>query len=637
MNPLAGFSFADFHFLRPEMFFALVPLAILLILLWYKRPAQGNWHGVIAPHLLQHLLQDKTTQPSRWPLYLLSGIWFISVIALAGPTWQKLPQAAQKKVSSQVIVMDLSLSMYSQDVSPSRLARAKHKLSDILKRSKEGLTGLVVYAGTAHVVTPLTDDTRTILSMVESLAPDIMPTPGSDPIAAVSEAIDVLKKGGMQEGHIILLTDDLPNNFTKAVSKLVKQRPIYVSLFAIGTPDGAPITLPNGNYVKDASGAIVIPKVNQHDMRSAAANLGGRFSSLTYSDADINNLLAVQDGLLNQEVKDTQRDFDTWDDAGHWLVILLLPFIALSYRRGWLGSIAAVGVVSAGLFAPQHAAAGFWDNLWSTPDQQGATAWEQKQYGDAATHFQDSKWKASALYKNKKYAEAEQEFAKHDDAQSHFNRGNALAKQQKLPDAIKAYETALEKKPDFKDAKDNLELLKNLQQQQEQQQNGNDQNNQDNQNDQQSDPQSDPQNNEKNDSKQSDQSDESSQDQNKDQAQNKPSEQDSEQNSQQDSEQDSEQQNSEQQSDQSESDKQNEQEQTQNNADNAQPESPQEEQEQSASATPSQADEPLSPEDQQALQQWLERVPDEPGGLLRRKFKLESQLRNRRNLDQQPW
>ncbi|MDX1695356.1 MAG: VWA domain-containing protein [Ketobacteraceae bacterium] len=621
---------AQFHFLRPEWFLALVPVVALIILLWNRRSAYGSWQQVIAPHLLQHLLEGSGQTKNRAPLIFLLIAWILAVIALAGPTWKKLPQAVQKKVNAQVIVLDLSLSMYAQDVSPSRLERARFKLSDILKRSNEGLTGLVVFAGTPHVVTPLTDDTRTILSMVDSLSPDIMPIPGSDPAAAVIKAREVLEQGGMYQGHIILLTDDLPANFADEVRKEINPADTPVSIFAIGTSEGSPISLPGGNFIKDSAGSIVVAKVNEGTMKTAARQLGGRFTTLTYSDEDIDYLLGLKANLLDQEMKETERDFDTWDEMGYWLVFLLLPLAAAGYRKGWLGGLLLPLVAGAALYAPQQAHASLWEDLWQTPDQQGQQAWRKEQYQSAAEKFEDPMWKGSALYRSEKYEEAAEEFARLDTADSHYNRGNALARQQKIQEAIEAYETALEKDPDMEDAKKNLELLKQMQQEQEQQQ-GDQKNNQGDQESEQEDAGE----------NQSDESEKPSGDQ-QDQNQ-QGEEQPSESGEESDQQQKSGQQNQQEQDEQQEGQDPRQQDDTEPPDETQQQPLPDEE---SPEGEEQQAPRPIAPrlqeskesaEDQQALQQWLERVPDEPGGLLRRKFKMESKLRNQNDMESQAW
>ena len=631
MNQLLS-DMAQFHFLRPEWFAALLPVVLLIILLWNRRSAYGSWQQVIAPHLLRHLLEGSGQRKKRGPVILLLIAWVVTVFALAGPTWNKLPQAVQKKVNAQIIVMDLSLSMFAQDVSPSRLERARYKLSDILRRSKEGLTGLVVFAGTPHVVTPLTDDTRTILSMVDSLSPDIMPIPGSDPAAAVIKAKEVLQQGGMYQGHIILLTDDLPADFLDEVKGELNRADTPVSIFAIGTNEGSPISLPGGSFVKDESGSIVVAKVNENAMKTAARQLGGRFTTLTYSDEDIDYLLDFKATLLDQEMKETERDFDTWDEMGHWLVVLLLPLAAAGYRKGWLGSLLLPVVAVSTLGMAEPAQANLWDDLWQTPDQQGQQAWRGEQYDNAAEKFADPQWKGSAYYRSENYEQAETEFAKSDTADAHYNRGNALARQQKIEEAMAAYETALEKNPDLEDAKKNLELLKQLQEQQKQEgQEGEDGEDSDEKDSDQNQPKDQNQNNQQ-ENQQQDQQDQG-------QEQSGDSEEQSEQQSGQQQEQDQE----------KETDQQNPQGQQENEKEKENPEEQQQGQEPSDEEQQPEEEQPPRPiapklqdsqesaEDQQALQQWLERVPDEPGGLLRRKFKMESKLRNRNELESQAW
>lgn len=612
-----------FHFLRPWWLLGLLPAMILVALLWKRKASYGNWERVISPHLLPHLLSANVTQQSRAPLIALLFCWLLAVIAMAGPTWKQLPQAVQKKVNAQVIVLDLSLSMYAKDLPPSRLMRARLKLTDILQRSDEGLTALIVYSGSPHVVTPLTDDTNTILSMVNSLSPDIMPVKGNSPVAAIEKAIEVLKQAGLSRGRILLMTDDLPNDFASQVEDLIGyQTPL--SIMGIGTRDGAPIELPDGSFIKQSDGSIVIPKLDISGLKRAARQLNGRFSTISTSDEDINYLLA--DGLLpsEQEITDTGREFDVWDESGHWLVLLILPFAAASYRKGWFGSFLAPVLLAAALttHAPNSMAMG-WDDLWQTSDQQGQKLLQSGQAEQAAETFSDPEWKASSYYKAQNFEAAEALFTEGESADSLYNLGNAQARQQKIEEAIASYEKALALNPDMEDAKFNLDLLKQIKQQEQQQNQQQDQNQKQDQKD-----------NQKNDQQQD---------------QNQQPDQQNDQNQQQDQQQDQ-QQKQDNADQQQNSDKQQEQEQQQNqkpeeNDQDKQQEqqSPQQEdqnqpEEDDAEATPQPVTQsPESTEDQQAMEQWLRRIPDDPGGLLRRKFEYESQLRKNASSGDSTW
>ena len=614
----------DFHFLRPLWLLGVFPAALLVVLLWKRKASYGSWDKVISPHLLPHLMQGGQTPQSRKPLLLMLSGLLLACLAMAGPTWQKLPQAVQKKVDAQVIVLDLSLSMYATDLAPSRLQRARMKLTDILDRSDEGLTALVVFAGTPHVVTPLTDDANTIHSMVASLAPDIMPIKGSDPVAAVKKALEVFKQGGISEGRILLMTDSVPANFVAELEPLItKSTPL--SIMGIGTADGSPIALPDGTFVKGSDGQIVVPKLAIDSLKQAARQLGGRFSTLSATDDDLNYLLADTRLLGGNDIKDTRREFDVWDETGPWLVVLLLPLAALGYRRGWLGALLLPAVISVGMLScPQPASAFEWSELWQTPDQQGQALLRGGDPKSAADRFEDPAWKGTSHYRSGNYEAAAKEFSQQQNADGYFNLGNALTHMEQYDEAIAAYQKSLALNPDNEDAKTNAKIAEALKKKkQEQQQNDGNKSDKDKQGD--DDQKSDQQDSKPDDSKdQQDQKDQQSSDQNENQDQN-------DKNDQQDQ--------------QSKQDEQNQQQQDQHTKDNQQQNSQDQDQQQEQPAPqPDQQQEDgkdeqqnpvpkLSPEDleqtedQQALEQWLRRIPDDPGGLLRRKFQQETQLR----------
>ncbi len=628
-----------FHFIRPWFLLSLIPAVLLFIFLWLRKPNYGSWHHVISPHLLPHLLQGTVKQQGKFPLVLLLVGWIIASFALAGPTWSKLPQTVQKKINAKVILLDLSLSMLAQDLKPSRLTRAQHKLSDILDQSKEGLTGLITYAGTSHVVSPLTDDTHTILSMVKSLSPEIMPIKGSNPVAAIEKAAQLLQQAGITEGQILLITDDVPADFVSKVNQFINPTLTPVSIFAIGTTEGAPIPLSKGSFVKDRRGAIIVPKLDIQRLKASAKALNGRFSTLSSDDEDINYLQGNESRLLNDEMKDTDRDFDTWNEHGLLLVVLLLPLTAIGYRKGWLSLFILSTLTSLLLAAPQSAEANPWNDLWSTKDQQGQQAWQNEQLEEASQLFNDPAWKASAQYKIGDYQSSSDTLKQHvttkagNTAENNYNLGNALAKQQDFPGALDAYEQALKLNPDMEDAKKNQSLVKKIEKQQQEQDGENkdadskdgDSKQNDNSDEQQDKKDSDQQNGDKQDSE-----GEKSEQENQDQSDQKQNGDDQEPESESDKEQQSQQQ-SEQDSDDKKDKKQSQQqpeEDKKNDEVNAK-------EQQSTAANIQESN--LDKEEQQALEQWLRRIPDDPGGLLRRKFSQESKLRRNQPVEDKQW
>ena len=564
----------NFQLLRPLWLLALVPVAIFILALWRINSVVTAWDRAVDKSLLPFLLDRSKNASQRTPLLLLSFAWLFSIVALAGPVWEQLPQPVQKREDAMVIVFDLSLSMFAPDHQPTRLDLAKRKLRDILAMRKEGQTALVVYAGDAHTVTPLTDDVVTIESLVPSLSPNIMPLFGSNPVAAVDLAIGLLDEVEASRGRVLLMTDGI-NGFSEEqlLANRLLETDYELLIMGIGTEQGAPIRTSDGSFLTDQFGNIVTPSLNRNVLQSLANRTGGRYHDIQLADSDLAFLLSNFD-LLDDELTEVDEEFDIWYESGPWLLLLVLPAVAMSFRKGWLFSF--IFLSSSGLLIPSNQAQAFdWRDLWRTKDQQAADAFANENHELAASLFESSAWSGAANYRSKNYESAIAAFSAINTADGNYNRGNALALAGSYPEAIAAYETALSLKPNHEDALSNKAVIEKLLEQQEsekgEQQEGDSQDNQ------------------------------------------------SEQNSQNESEQ---QETSEQQDQQSQEGNQDQQEQQQNQ--------PPEEQEGSESNseqnTPSESsNEEL--EEQQSLEQWLRRIEDDPGELLRRKFRYQYRQR----------
>jgi Ca-activated chloride channel homolog len=599
----------QFHLIRPEWLLAILPLALLSWILLRKKLFSHSWQSVIDPNLLPHLLIGKPGKASRAPVFLFFICGLIAILALAGPAWDKLPQPVFKEQSALIILLDLSRSMDSADIKPSRLTRARHKISDILSQRKEGQTALIGYAAEAFTISPLTDDTETINAMVPSLDTDIMPAQGSRTDLALNKAAELFKNAGIAKGDIFLISDGVS---TKSESIFKKQHTAghRISILGIGTAEGGPITLADGGFLKDDNGSIVIPKLNRSHLRHLANQSGGRFSSLTADDADIKYLLGLLNiNRLKSDSLKTEMKADVWREEGPWLLLLLIPFAAFVFRKGYLSLL-----IFLILPLPQSAEALSWDDLWLNDNQRAAVKFEKKQNSDAASLFNDPDWKASAHYKAGEYEQALEQLEQLDHSEAHYNRGNTLAKMGRTDEAIEAYKKALKTQPDHKDALHNKEQLEKQKQQQDQnkdqQKNGDDKQQSDEQN--------------KNDS--SEQNKDSDSQDNKQSKNNQDTQQ---QNQQQD---DSQQKQSEQNNDKQKQEDQQDSKQAQKNQEQEAESGEQQEKEQALS----QADK----EDElskQATEQWLRRVPDNPGGLLRNKFNYLYKQQQQKNKESQTW
>ena len=639
-------QFNDFHFLRPQLFLLSIPLVLLIYLFKNKRLKSGTWGRVCDEHLLPFLLIGQSSAGSRWSLIKLGIIGLALIIAFAGPTWEKLPQPVFRSQAALVIALDLSRSMDVSDIKPSRLARAKHKIRDILKQRKEGQTALVVYAAEAFVVTPLTEDTNTVTSLVKNLSTDLMPYQGSYPEKAILKSIELFKQASALNGHVLLITDGIESeDMSDAVSQLTGAGH-RLSIMGIGTEQGAPIADYRGGFVKSQDGSIVVARLDEAILKNVANKGNGVYQTLTANDEDINRLIGVMtDSRLEQSVKEEANKLklqsDQWREEGPWLLLLLLPVVALAFRRGYLVLLLAILIPM-----PQTSYAFEWASLWKNQDQRAKSALESGDSNQAAELFKDPEWKAAASYRAENYQQTIEalESAKTPDA--HYNKGNALAKMGNLQEAIQSYEQALKLDPTHEDAKYNRDLIKDYL---EKDADNNQQNKNQNQNSDQGDDQQNHSQNKEQDSQQENQqqsqSEGSDDQQNKDDAGQGEQQQQEQQGKQSQDQQDNQQgdQSSEQsedkESEQAAGEQKDEEKQQQQAAEQGQAADKDNGQEEKSRAQ--QVDKELTDEEKkmaQKTEQWLRRIPDDPGGLLRRKFKYQSELDSRQAKEEpKPW
>lgn len=587
-------SFDQFHFLRPLWLLALIPLFVMIWLMVKKRLGSRSWEMVCDDTLLPYILTGTSVKRIRVSVFMTAIGGLLTIFALAGPVWEKLPQPVFTRESSLVIALDMSRSMDANDISPSRLLRARYKIADILKHRTDGQTALLVYAGDSFTVTPLTDDAETIASQLNALTTDIMPVQGNNTQRALARAADLLKNAGVTEGDILLITDEIDYDNTSEYVTELHDQGYRVSLLGVGTSQGVPIPLSNGSFLKDSNGKIVVPILDEKPMRMLADDGGGIYLRIDLGDDDIEKLFAYLERYeIDDEVASTDLKTDTWREQGPWLLIGLLPLMALMFRRGYLAVLFLII-----LPVPEHVQAMDWDSLWLRPDQQASRAFDDGDTARAAELFDDPAWKGSAQYKNGDFESAVKTLEQIDNPESIYNMGNALARLGNYEEAIAAYEEVLKRMPDHEDAQYNKELLeKELEKQQQQNQ------------------------------QQSKVNPEQDEEQKQDQEQNDQQQAQNEENQQESSK--SEQQNNQQQDQQLQKEQQQQQ---------AQQDKDEESKSEQAQQQLARNELPRPDEDQQATEQWLRRIPDDPAGLLRRKFRYQYQQRaNERPAPDKTW
>ena len=631
MNTINFAEFAaNFHFLRPDWLWLLLPL-MLLIGTVARRGNSGDWHALVDKALLPHLLQGSQKSSNVVALSGFSLAGLLGIFAQAGPVWQEIPQPLFRNQTGLVIALDLSRSMQATDLKPDRQSRARFKINDMLNRPDDGQIALLVYAADAFTVTPLTDDRGTLALQLPSLSADLMPAQGSNPLAAISLGKQLLEQAGLVRGQIWLLSDGLPVHAD--LEQLVAAAGDYqVSVLGIGTAKGAPIATEQG-FLKDRAGNIVIAKLDEAPLRQLAARSGGRYARLSGDSSDLDHLI---NGLnLDQQADSEQqldRRADLWQEQGPWLLLPLLLLVAGVFRRGLLMAPIALGLAIASLlFTPSPAMADQevaatnkwqqrWTDLWQTPDQQAQHAFDQGNNATAIKKFNNPDWQAAARYRDQDYAGALDALSDQPGHEASYNRGNAKAQLGDYQGAVDEYDQVLEADPDNEDARFNRNLVNDLLAQQEQEKQPSDQ-----------DQQGDGEPSEDQQSEDGQQSDQDSQQQSDNSDQ--PSESNSDQDSDQSSEQNSEQSFGQEPADDTAQDSPQDATQPDQNQANQSPteaeKDGQQDEDSQAMANDEIEQQEMDQETRQATEQWLRRIPDDPGGLLRRKFKYQYQRRSR--------
>ena len=450
-------ALSEFHFLRVEWLWLLPLWGLVLWFLPKIQSSQIDWAQWIAPPLQRlFVVSSQISQHRKKQLQVgFALIWILGTLALAGPAWERLPQPLLVRDQARVILLDLSYSMLATDLQPNRLERARYKIEDLLNRFQEGQTAIILYAGDAHTLVPLTEDVETIRTLLPSLHPSLMPVRGSRPDLAFENVIEMLNQVDIQNSHLVWITDGIDDQQVKPLQNLLSSQRHKLTVLAVGTPSGAPIVLDKGNYLKDTNNNIVIPQLDLTPLKAVAEALGGQVLPVQYDDSDLERLVASEEKDQGFQEQEEELTTDRWREEGPWLFVLLLPLVAMIFRRGWLFVLVLTSW-------PSLSQAWEWRDLFINDNQRAYELLEKGQAAEAAQTFDDSMWQGIASYKAQEYEEALQHWSNEESPITSYNRGNALARNGKLPEALQAYDRAIAAKPDWEDAQFNRDLVAKL-------------------------------------------------------------------------------------------------------------------------------------------------------------------------------
>ncbi|MFE0501453.1 VWA domain-containing protein [Lysobacter soli] len=572
MNTFADLSLASLHLLRPQWLWALLALPVLLGLWRVRRRRASVWRENVDAHLLPHLLVERGGARVRWGAWVAGLAYVLAVFALAGPSWRQTPQPLWQSRTPLVVGVDLSGAALAADLPPSRLAQSRAKLSTLLRERQGGQVALVAFADDAFTVAPLTEDAANVALFLDALSPDVMPVDGQRADRAIESSVQLLKQSGFDRGRILLMTDHASDGANDAASAAAKQG-FRVDVLGVGAEAGAPYRRGDGTFAN--------ARLDEGSLRGLASAGNGRYARIASDDGDLRALGVLDPTDTEDATRVDGKRGSAWQDEGYWLLPPLMLLALFAFRRRAALAMIAMCV----LWTPVRAA-----DLWRRADQiehahiaQGNEAFRRGDFNAAAQAYQSA-----------------------DSADAHYNRGNALAKAGQYPQAIAAYDEALKRQPNMPDAIANKRAVQAAMKRKPPQGGGGQSKDQDKSKSDQKPQSGQGQQGPQSQQDKSQQSEPQPQDSQKQDPADKPS------------------------SEGSPADAQ-----KQREADAAQRERMQRALQQQGQAKPphdgpSRNETPQQREQRLANEAWLRRVPDDPGGLLREKFRIEYERRNNR-------
>jgi Ca-activated chloride channel family protein len=436
------------QFLRPWWWLALAPLPVVLWML-ARSGGRAAFARLADTALLPHLVRDGGTR-KRGALALVALAWLVAVASLSGPAWQKVAAPLYVNGAARVIALSLSDHMLAADLKPDRMTRARYAVRDLLNAAGDARTALVAYAGAAFTVAPLTNDKHTVMNLLRVLQPDVMPVPGNDAASGIRRSVELLGQSRVEGGEIVLVTDTA-DEAAVAAARNARAKGIRVDVLGIGTTQGAPVPRQGGGFADGAHGPLMARR-DDAALRAVADAGGGHYVVLQAGGGGVAALAAPQTETGHASHGERAQ---LWRDGGVWLLPALLVFAALAFRRGWLMLIAVCLLPM--VTRPAHAAN--WESLFANRDQRALHALQDGDAVQARKLATSPAVKGAAEYRAGDFAAAAKAFAQGDDARSRYNLGNALAKQGKYAKAITAYKDALQRDPKLADARANLNAV----------------------------------------------------------------------------------------------------------------------------------------------------------------------------------
>lgn len=307
-----------FHFLRPYWLLLLIPFFWVLRRFAQRDDSLGQWRNVIDPEIVEHITIKGNSESLVSPRRVSYVLAVLITLVLAGPSWQQKPSPFAEDKAAVILALDLSNTMQQSDLQPSRLLRAKQKVIELLELRGDANTALIAYAGSAHVVMPITNDQEMIKHFLNSLETKMMPVSGKRPEQVLSKA-DVLFSTTDVPGTLVLIGDGASQTASDAFEQYFRDKPHRLIVYGIG--DATRTGSEDSNLIP----------LQTAQLEQLASNASGRYLTLGFDNTDVKTI----NRWLNSRIVIVDDEATPWFDSGYPLVVIIALAYLLWFRSGW--------------------------------------------------------------------------------------------------------------------------------------------------------------------------------------------------------------------------------------------------------------------------------------------------------------
>ena len=452
------------------IYLMLIPSIILMILIIKKK---NSFDKYFSKEVLEKLSVSSQYFSNKARNITLFIALLLMTISLARPVTNEKVHDTKKQLNAVIIAIDVSKSMMANDIYPNRLEFAKNKLSDIIKLSKSNALGVILFAKSSFLLSPVTQDFTSLKILIENLDTGINFDNGTNIYSTLETTNKLLKN--YKSKNLIILSDGADKKEFKEEIEFANKNNINIYVIATATKKGSAIKLKDGNYLVDAKGNIVTLGLNEN-IKNLSLQTNGGYINYSLDTNDINQILnEINSKSRKQEFK--EEKFKTYTELFYYplslgLIFLLIAFSSLpTFKRKNINkskTILSIFVVLISININQlHASIFDFQTI-----EEANNAYKNKNYKKAIEKYSDleqneqTKYNlANSLYKEGKYKEAIKEYdgIKTDNKDFDFkklhNLGNSYVKVNNLEKAKNTYENALKLRNDAQ-TKENLDLVK---------------------------------------------------------------------------------------------------------------------------------------------------------------------------------